>query len=224
VTGSAHLRRAGVPRRYPRARLAGHAVDAAVALLGCLVVREVDGTEVVARVVEAEAYREDDPAAHSHAKRTTRAEPMFWRPGTAYVYRSYGIHWCLNVSVERAGVGSAVLLRAAIVLGGHDAVRARRSTARTDRDLLRGPGNLTRGLAVDGPTHGRGDLVDGIAGLRLADDGWRPEPYAIEVGPRVGVRLAPDLPWRAWCHRVAEVSRYNRSPRASAPNGDLPRT
>lgn len=175
------------------------------------------GAEVVARVVETEAYREDDPASHSHAGRTTRTEPMFWRPGTAYVYRSYGIHWCCNVSVEGEDVGAAVLLRAAAVLTGHEVARTRRPTARTDRDLLRGPGNLAAGLAITAPAHDRGDLIDGIDGLHLASDGWRPEAASIATGPRVGVRLAADLPWRTWCVGVPEVSRYTRSPRAAPP-------
>jgi DNA-3-methyladenine glycosylase len=112
---------------------------------------------------------------------------MFGPPGTAYVYRSYGVHWCLNVAVEGEGTGAAVLLRAAVVVAG-GARRAGPSPAiRSDRDLLRGPGNLCRGLAIDAPAHDGGDLVVGVAGLRLADDGWRPEPGAVAAGPRVGV-------------------------------------
>jgi DNA-3-methyladenine glycosylase len=203
---------------FPRAALEQHSVAAARALLGGLLVTDVDGVEVVARIVETEAYREDDPASHSHAQRTTRSEPMFWRAGTSYVYRSYGVHWCVNVAVERADVGAAVLVRAGIVLAGEEAVRARRPTARRDRDLLRGPGNLSRGLAISGDAHDRGDLVDGVAGLRLGTDGWRPPTTWIETGPRVGVRLAAALPWRCWLHRVPEVSRYTRSPRAPHPD------
>ncbi len=203
---------------FSRAALGGHAVTAARALLGGLVVAEVDGVEVVARIVETEAYREDDPASHSHAQRTRRSEPMFWGPGTSYVYRSYGVHWCVNVAVERAEVGAAVLLRAAIVLRGEEAVRTRRPTVGAARDLLRGPGNLSRGLAISGGDHDRGDLIEGVAGLRLATDGWTPPAGWIETGPRVGVRLAASLPWRCWLHRVPEVSRYTRSPRAAHPD------
>lgn len=196
--------------------VASHAVDAARDLLGVLLVREVDGTEVVARIVETEAYREDDPASHTYGRRTPRVEPMFGPPGTAYVYRSYGVHWCLNVAVEEEGVGAAVLLRAAVVLAGHEAVRRRRPTAHTDRDLLRGPGNLCRGLEIDAPTHDGADLLGGGEGLHLADDGWRPAAGRIVVGPRVGVRLAADVPWRFHLADTAEVSRYVRSPRAPA--------
>lgn len=198
---------------FDGAPLTGHAVDAARGLLGALLVRRLEGTEIAARIVETEAYREDDPASHTYGRRTPRVEPMFGPPGTAYVYRSYGVHWCLNVAVEAEGVGAAVLLRAAVVLTGHVAVRDRRPTARTDRDLLRGPGNLCRGLGVDGPNHGGTDLLGG-GELYLADDGWRPPTGRIVAGPRTGVRLAADVPWRFHLADTPEVSRYVRSPRA----------
>jgi DNA-3-methyladenine glycosylase len=214
----------GRPRALDRDLLAATAPDVARALLGTLLVRELDGVEVIARVVETEAYREDDPASHTYGRRTPRVEPMFARPGTAYVYRSFGVHWCLNVSAERAGVGAAVLLRAAVVQRGADAVRGERPTARRDRDLLRGPGNLCRGLRIDAPTHGAGDLVDGVGGLRLAEDGWTTPDDAIVAGPRVGVSLAPDVPWRFHLGGVAEVSRYTRSPRAAPSASGARRT
>lgn len=217
MSGAAGLRTLGRVRPFPRDALAVHTLEAAHALVGALLVREVDGDEVVARVVETEAYREDDPASHSHARRTARSEPMFWRPGTAYVYRSYGIHWCCNVSVEAEGVGAAVLLRAAVVLAGEEEVAAKRPHVRRARDLLRGPGNLTRGLDVDGDRHDRGDLIAATAGLRLAQDGWSAPPSLVRTGPRVGVSWAPDLPWRVWIDGVGEVSRYVRSPRALPP-------
>lgn len=214
------LRLAGPLAPLSEPELDAPSPDAAVALLGALLVRDVDGRRLVARVVETEAYREDDPASHSHAKRTSRSEPMFWRAGTAYVYRSYGVHWCVNVTVEPADVGAAVLLRAGVLLVGHEAVRDRRPTARRDRDLLRGPGNLARGLAIDGPSHDRIDLLTGDGGLWLATDGWRPADAEVARGPRVGVRHAADVPWRFWVADVPEVSRYVRSPRAAPPPSD----
>ena len=191
----------GIVRPLAPQRLSARADRAAIALLGALLVRELDGTRVVARIVETEAYREDDPASHSHRGRTRRTAPMFASPGTAYVYRSYGVHWLLNVSVERDGVGAAVLLRAATVVEGLAAVRDRRPGARRDVELLRGPGRLTVGLAVDGP-------------LRLASDDWEPEAAGIVAGPRVGISHAADLPWRFHLAGVASVSPYRRSPRA----------
>lgn len=199
---------------FPRADLVGSATDAARRLLGAVLVREEDdGTTTTARIVETEAYHEDDPASHSH-RRTPRSEPMFWRAGTAYVYRSYGVHWCCNVTVGPEGVGAAVLLRAARVLTGHEAVRRRRPTAHRDRDLLRGPGRLTLGLDVDGLRHDRGDLIEGVDGLRLADDGHPVSAADVLEGPRVGVRLAAHRPWRFHLAGVAEVSPYRRHPRA----------
>lgn len=214
---------------FDRERLAVHAPEAAIALLGAVLVREDPGHHagdrappghdgrVLARVVETEAYREDDPASHSHAKRTTRSEPMFWRPGTSYVYRSYGVHWCINVAAEPEGTGAAVLLRAAVVLAGEEVVAARRPANARRHELLRGPGRLTQGLDLDAPRHDRGDVIDGVAGFRLASDEWRPAPADVMVGPRVGVRLAPDVPWRFHLAGVREVSPYRRSPRAAPP-------
>ena len=210
----------GTIRPFARDDLALRAPAAAPVLLGCLLVRvEADGSETVARVVETEAYREDDPASHSHVGRTRRTEPMFARPGTAYVYRSYGIHWCLNVTVEPEGVGAAVLLRAARVLAGHEAVRPRRPAARVDRDLLRGPGRLAAGLDIDAPRHDHGDLVGGVAGLRLARDEWSPRDQDVVSGPRVGVRTAAQVPWRFHLLDEATVSVYRAHPRAE-PSGE----
>ena len=203
------------PRAVGRDELTVPGPEAARRLLGRLLLRtEADGSETIARIVETEAYHQQDPASHSHRGQTPRTAPMFAAAGTAYVYRSYGIHWCCNVSVEPEGVGAAVLVRAAAVLAGHDRVRARRDTAHRDRDLLRGPGRLCAGLDVDGPRHDGGDLVAGVAGLRLADDGWRPDAADIAATPRVGVRLAPDVCWRFHLADEPTVSPYRRHPRA----------
>ena len=198
--------------------LRGRAEVVAPALLGTLLVRiESDGSRSVARIVETEAYRQDDPASHSHAGRTPRTEPMFAAPGTAYVYRSYGVHWCCNVTVEEEGVGAAVLLRAARLLRGHELVRPRRVAAKQDRDLLRGPGRLTQALGIDGPRHDRTDLLDPQNTVLLADDGWRPPQTAVRAGGRVGVRLAAGVPWRFWIAGQPEVSPYRPHPRAERP-------
>lgn len=213
--GADDLHVAGPWRALEREELTDPSPEAARRLLGRLLVRtEADGTGTVARVVETEAYRQDDPASHSHRGRTPRTAPMFADPGTAYVYRSYGIHWCLNVAVEQEGIGAAVLLRAAALLTGHDHVRPRRPSARGDRDLLRGPGRLTAGLDVDAPRHDGVDLVAGAGGLLLADDGWRPAADRIAASPRVGVRLAAEVPWRFHVADEPTVSPYRPHPRA----------
>jgi DNA-3-methyladenine glycosylase len=195
-------------------RLSGRADRAARELLGALLVRQHGHRRVVARIVETEAYREDDPASHSHRGRTPRTAPMFAAAGTAYVYRSYGLHWLLNVSVEEEGVGAAVLLRAATVVEGLAVVRERRPATRRDAELLRGPGRLTVGLDVDGPRHDHLPLLSDDGPLRLADDGWEPDPVDIVAGPRVGISRAADLPWRFHLAGVDSVSSYRRSPRA----------
>jgi DNA-3-methyladenine glycosylase len=214
MTGELALR--GPLGTVPPDRLGVAADEAAVALLGLLLVRrEPDGTDTVVRIVETEAYREDDPASHSAVGRTPRTEPMFGPPGTCYVYRSYGVHWCCNVTAEPEGVGAAVLVRAAVALRGVEHLRRRRPTTRSDRDLLRGPGRLAAALDLDGPRHSGGDLLAGVAGVRLADDGFRPAITAVARGPRTGIRKAVDVPWRFHLRGVPEVSPYRRHPRAA---------
>lgn len=193
-------------------RLGEDAVQAARRLLGALLVRE-DGPEpIVARVVETEAYRQTDPASHSARGRTAANDAMFRAPGTAYVYRIYGMHWCLNVAVEPEGQGAAVLLRAARVLQGEQVVRSRRPAGARTADLLRGPGRLTAGLDVDGARHDGTDLSRPGAGLWLGVDGARLDAEVVST-PRVGVRLAADRPWRFHL-AVPEASVYRRHPRA----------
>ncbi len=195
-------------------RLLAPAEVAARDLLGTLLVRELDGVQVIARVVETEAYHQDDPASHSHRRRTPRTEPMFAEPGTAYVYRSYGVHWCLNIGVEPEGVGAAVLVRAATVLQGVEVVRCRRPRVRRDAELLRGPGCLTAGLDIDGPRFDHRSLLDPDAPLRLLDDSSRLGEQDVIAGPRVGVSAAAEVAWRFHVRGEPSVSAYRRSPRA----------
>jgi DNA-3-methyladenine glycosylase len=195
-------------RRLDRAFFARDAVDVGRDLVGRLLVRDDDG--IVARLVETEAYHQDDPASHAYQRRTARNAPLYGPPGHAYVYLNYGIHWCLNVSTGVDGVGEGCLLRAAEPLDGLAAMRARRGGA-DDRDLLRGPGRLGQAYGLDGSWSGR-DLCAG-GPLFLADDGVRPE---VATGPRVGVSRAADLPWRFWIPGSRWASSYKRSPRAPA--------
>lgn len=200
-----------------RSTLVEGSVSVARSLLGRLLVRETSEGRIVARIVETEAYRHDDPASHTYGGRTLRNAAMFEQPGTAYVYRSYGIHWCMNVTAEPVGVGAAVLLRAASLVEGETIVRRLRAGRQPTTHLLRGPGNLCAGLDVDGPRHDGLDLLDASGDLSLARDAWQPCVEDIVDGPRVGVRLAADVPWRFWLRGVPEVSAYRRSPRADAP-------
>jgi DNA-3-methyladenine glycosylase len=152
------------------------------ALIGVTVL--VDG--VGGRIVETEAYHPDDPASHSFAGPTARNAPMFGPPGLAYVYRSYGIHWCLNLG---CGGGAAVLIRALQPDHGLDAMHARRGPV-APRDLCRGPGRLCQALAITGTLSGQ--PLDAPPFLLLA----RPCTPQIAAGPRIGITRGVDTAWR----------------------------
>jgi DNA-3-methyladenine glycosylase len=154
-------------------------------LLGCTLL--VDG--VGGPIVEVEAYDREDPASHGFRGRTRRNRAMFGAAGHAYVYRSYGIHWCLNLVCEDEGIAAAVLLRALEPAEGIERMRVRRG-ADDSRLLCSGPGKLCQALAVTG----------GHDGLPLDRPPFelRASSAPIEVvdGPRVGISAAVDRPWR----------------------------
>ena len=191
-----------------RAFYARPAPQVAADLIGKILTRPGDG--VAARIVEAEAYREDDPASHAHRGQTKRNAPMFGEPGHAYIYFSYGAHWCMNVVTGDEGFGEGVLLRAAEPLTGLAVMRARRGEHIRDRDLLRGPGRLGQAFGLDGTLSGSD--VCGTGPLCLHDDGVRPQ---VDAGPRVGISLAADMPWRFFVPGSPWVSAYKRSARAT---------
>jgi len=161
-------------------------------LLGCMLHAD-DGTErhVAARIVEVEAYLGvRDAASHAARGPTPRAAIMFGQPGHLYVYLSYGVHHCANVVTEREGMAGAVLLRAAAVVAGEETVLRRRGAVASSR-LLRGPGNLCRGLGIGGADNG--------ADLCGEERFWiEPGDRSLHVlsGPRVGIKQAPELPLR----------------------------
>lgn len=173
---------------------------------------------VALRIVEVEAYGGDpagpwpDPASHSGRGRTKRNAVMFGPAGFLYVYLSYGMHTCLNVTSGPDGTASAVLLRAGEVVDGLDVVRARRPAARSDADLARGPGNLGTAMGITLDDYGT-PLFDPRASVRLELNGAL-DPALVASGPRVGVSTAADRPWRFWLPTSPAVSAYRRSPRA----------
>jgi DNA-3-methyladenine glycosylase len=194
--------------------LAGPVVAAARGLLGCL----LSAGGVTARLTEVEAYAGlgADAASHAHRGRTPRNAVMFGPPGYAYVYFTYGMHWCLNVVCGPEGVPSAVLLRAGSIVEGVEAARARRPRIRQERDLARGPARLTAALGIDRSAYGT-SLLDGAGPVLLRPP---PEPVAdelVECGPRVGVVGAADRPWRFWLAGDPTVSTYRRH-RAPMPS------
>jgi DNA-3-methyladenine glycosylase len=192
----------------------------APALLGCWVVTERPEGRVAIRLTEVEAYSGEglDPASHAHRGPTPRAEIMFGPPGRLYVYFSYGVHWCANVVVGPPGRGSAVLLRAGEVVVGEQLAASRRPAARVARDLARGPARLTQALAI-GPDDKGADLLDPGSSVRLHRG---PAPTAVSAGPRVGISLATDLPWRFWDAEASSVSvfRAGGKPRRRAAGQD----
>ena len=179
---------------------------AARALLGAT----LHGRGVSARIVEVEAYAGlDDPASHAFRGETARTAVMFGPPGHLYAYFVYGLHTCLNVATGPDGRASAVLLRAAEVLTGHEIAAARRPSARRPADFARGPANLALALGItlaDGGTDLRGG---GEVRLQLH------EPVSeVAVGPRVGVTAAADVRWRLWVPGSSAVSDYRRAKNA----------
>jgi DNA-3-methyladenine glycosylase len=140
-------------------------------------------------IVEVEAYHHTDPAAHSFGGRTERNAVMFGPPGYAYVYRSYGIHWCLNFVCEPEGVASAVLIRALVPTHGLAVMRRRRGVT-DERLLCSGPGRLSQALGI----------TDAQYGLPLDNPPFeifaRADDVEVAVGPRIGLTKAIEHPWR----------------------------
>ncbi|MFC4017995.1 DNA-3-methyladenine glycosylase [Micromonospora sp. GCM10011542] len=186
--------------------LAGPLLPAARGLLGC----RLQAGGVTVRITEVEAYAGDggDPASHAHRGRTPRNAVMFGPAGYAYVYFTYGMHWCMNVVTGVEGEAAGVLLRAGEVVDGLDVARARRPALRRDVDLARGPARLCAALGIDRAAYGTYLLGDGPVRLRPPAE-LVPED-AVVAGPRVGVTGAHDVPWRFWLAGDPTVSAYRR--------------
>ena len=165
------------------------------------------GARCRGRIVETEAYLgEHDAACHAAAGRTRRTEVLYGPAGRAYVYFIYGMHWCVNAVTRRAGLPSAVLIRAVEPLEGLDAMRRRRKGARRDLDLTNGPAKLCEALAITGRRHHGASLVS--SPLRILAGEPVPE-RDVAVTPRIGIAAARDWPLR-W---IVRSSRYVSGPR-----------
>ncbi len=171
-------------------------------------------------LTELEAYHEDEPAAHSFGGRPTpRTRDLFGPAGTAYVYFTYGMHWCANIVTGPEGSGQGMLMRAGVPVHGEEAILARRLSGRVvaaslrPRDLLSGPARLAQGLGITGADSGRAIVRPEVrtldAALEASLDGpvvYRDTqlaagagielPAPVIAGPRIGITRAIDLPWR----------------------------
>lgn len=174
-----------MPRRLRPADFRGDAPEVARMLIGAVLL--VDG--VGGRIVETEAYDREDPASHSHSGPTARNRAMFGPPGRAYVYRSYGIHWCLNFVCREDGHGAGVLIRALEPLQGLARMCERRGLHDL-RLLCSGPGRVGQALAIVHDFNGH--RLDQKPFEVLAPEGH----HDVVVGPRIGISKAADVPWR----------------------------
>ncbi len=195
-----------------RLELAGPAEAVAPLLLGCVIEHHSPDGLVAVRLTEVEAYagEGEDPGSHAHRGETRRNAAMFGPPGRAYVYFTYGMHWCLNVVCGPTGRAGAVLLRAGEVVAGLELARARRPAARSSTELAQGPARLAKALGVDDGLDGA-DLLDPDGPLRLS--AVRRAPGEVLTGPRVGLYSAASRPWRFWLPGEATVSRYRPAAR-----------
>jgi DNA-3-methyladenine glycosylase len=196
----------------PRETFAGSAVVVAPGLLGCVLEHDTPEGLVAVALTEVEAYHgHADPASHAYRGRTARNAVMFGPPGHAYVYFTYGMHFCVNLVCLPEGAASAVLLRAGRIVEGEGLARARRTAPGPGgRDLARGPARLCQALGIAREQNGA-DVCDPASPLRVR---W-PAPgaagatdVAISSGPRVGISAAGDRPWRFWITGDPTVSAY----------------
>jgi len=175
-------------------------------LLGRLVVHDAEEGRVTARLTEVEAYDgPNDPGSHAFRGRSKRNGTMFGPPGHVYVYFTYGMHYCMNLVCGPEGMPTGILLRAAALTEGTELARKRRPTAKTDRDLARGPARLVEALAVTRTDDGADICGDGPLTIQ---HGEPPPESLIRTGPRVGLRDAAEFPWRFWIDEDPSVSIY----------------
>jgi DNA-3-methyladenine glycosylase len=174
---------------------------AAKRLLGCILESEIDGETARVKIVETEAYDQTDAASHSYKGRTPRTDVMFGPAGHLYVYFTYGMHYCCNVTVGGEGYGAAVLIRAAEPLDG-ESVLARRRGGKSGIELTNGPAKLCQALGIDKSMNGH-DLVKPPLRLILQPPLGNNE---IVTATRIGISQAKDVPWRFYVRGSRYVS------------------
>ena len=213
------VRNVRIVRVLPHSFYARPTLTVAEELLGKVLVHRTRQGTASGVIVETEAYiGEDDPACHASFGRTPRSEPLFGPPGFAYVYLNYGVHYLMNAVTEADGYPGAVLIRALQPLEGMELMKNRRvpnGHGIDEHDLCRGPGNLTKALGIT-ITDNRLDLT--TSRLTIEDRGI--SVGEIATGPRIGIRVAVERPWRYWVEGHRSVSAHRRSttkPKASRP-------
>jgi DNA-3-methyladenine glycosylase len=184
-------------------------VEVAPDLLGRVLEHQTPVGLVAVELTEVEAYAgQTDPASHAYRRRTRRNEVMFGPPGHAYVYFTYGMHFCVNLVCLGEDTASAVLLRAGSVILGQDLALARRGSGVRPRDLARGPARLCLALGIDRSQNGA-DVCTEDSPLRVRTGSTTVRSAKkIVSGPRVGVSAAADVPWRFWFEGEPTVSVY----------------
>src|SRR6266540_109717 len=194
----------------PRAFFGRPVLEVAPDLLGCVLAHDTPEGRVAVRLTEVEAYDgANDPGSHAYRGKTRRNAVMFGEPGHVYVYFTYGMHWCANLVCGPPGVASAVLLRAGEVVDGVELARTRRTAARSDRDLARGPARLAQALGLTGALDGADVCGNGPLTVSGGTQG-----RGVRTGPRVGVGNGATRPWRFWLDAEPSVSAYRpASPR-----------
>jgi DNA-3-methyladenine glycosylase len=194
-----------VSRALPRAFYERPTLEVAKDLLGKVLVHRTPAGTAAGIIVETEAYiGEDDPACHAAPGPTTRNAPLYGPAGVAYVYLNYGIHYLVNAVTEGEGRPAAVLIRALEPLHGVRLMAKRRAPGGRgidEVDLCRGPGNLTRALGI---TLSENQLD--LTSARLSIEERPATPFTVSWGPRIGIRVAVDRPWRCWIAGHACVS------------------
>jgi DNA-3-methyladenine glycosylase len=179
-------------------------IAAAKCLLGAYLVRDFQGKTLIGKIVETEAYFEQDEASHSYRGKTPRTEVMFGPAGHAYVYFSYGVHWCVNVTAGEAGHGAAVLIRALEPTTGIETMRElRMGRAKTNVDLANGPGKLAQALAIDKTLYGHDLRLPPLQLFKAAEE----TPTEIATSSRIGISKAVDAPLRFYIKDSKYVSR-----------------
>jgi len=183
-------------------------VTVAPELLGKRLVRTIGRENLVGEIVEVEAYRgRDDPASHAFKGLTPRNAPMYGEPGHAYIYFTYGNHYCLNITTQRTGEPGAVLLRAIQPLEGLEQMRRNRPKV-PDAELTNGPGKLTKAMGISKSLNEQNMTVRGP--LFVVEPKPHRKQYEIWSSTRVGIRVGLDKPWRFFLKGNPYVSKRGR--------------